>query len=684
MNIKLKFLIVMIFLTEFIVAQDINLLEFAKNSDIFNVEILSANGINTPALEFSPVYYRDGLVFIYANPKRNKVRDKEINSAPFGLYYAPFDENGMPINAQIFSQTIISDFHLGPASFNKAQDKLFFSRNDLPSSPIPNPSNKKTGSKKSKEPTRTVQKLYQADLGPEDWINIQLLPFNSDSFFIFHPSISNDGKRIYFASNMPGGFGETDIYYVEKIANDWSPPINAGSEVNSTGKEAYPFIHPNGDLYFASNGHSGMGGFDIFVSRPLGRKWGLPINLGAPINSRSDDFGVCISPNSHEGFFSSNRSGGKGKDDIYKFKIKLRDDLPYQQTQIICLDKQDRKRLDSVELRLYELIQGGIPNISDPFYVDKDPLSNQLVYKLKNQYQLKEPDQYTDHYGASIFELYKNKKYALLIIHPDYDPIIKTIESNSDEIKLELDRKKSVRCIWINGLVIDKDTKTQMKDVAISVIEKKNKEGLAFKTNESGIFNVCILENLNYEVNISHPSYPAMVYNLKIDVGSLDSVIDKTFELEKANVLKEKSNVAEGNTIVLNSIYYDYNQHIIRKDATKELEELLSIMIAYPSMEIELIAHTDSRGDWLYNQKLSLQRAISARNYLVDKGISEQRIKALGYGESQIRNHCFDGVPCSDEDHQYNRRTEVRIIKLKENVQVEYENGTPENQNEKN
>jgi outer membrane protein OmpA-like peptidoglycan-associated protein len=684
MNIKLKFLIVMMSLAEFMVAQDINLLEFAKNSDIFNVEVIAANGINTPALEFSPVYFRDGLVFIYANPQRNKVRDKEINSAPFGLYYAPFDKNGLPVNAEVFSQTIISDFHLGPASFNKAQDKLFFSRNDLPKSPASSSSTKRDGSKKAKESIKTVQKLYQADLGPEDWINIDLLPFNSDTFFIFHPTISNDDKRIYFASNMQGGFGETDIYYVEKIGNNWSPPINAGPEVNTAGKEAYPFIHSNGDLYFASNGHAGLGGFDIFVSRPAGRKWGLPINLGAPINSRSDDFGICISPNSHEGFFSSNRSGGKGKDDIYKFKIKLRDDLPYQQTQVICLDKQDRKRLDSVELRLYELIQGGIPNISDPFYVDKHPTSNQLVYKLKDQYQLKDPDRITDHYGASIFELYKNKKYALLVLHPGYIPMVKTIESSTDEIKFELEREIVKRCTWINGLVIDKDTKIQIKDAAISVIEKKNKEGLAFKTNESGIFNVCVLDNLNYEVSISHAAYPPMVFNIKVDVGSLDSVIEKTFELEKVNAFNEKSIVAEGKSIVLNSIYYDYNQYIIRKDATKELDELAAIMIEYSSMEIELIAHTDSRGDWLYNQKLSLQRAISAKDYLIEKGVNEQRVKALGYGESQIRNHCFDGVPCSEEDHQYNRRTEVRIIKLKEKVQVEYENGSFDNQNEKN
>jgi outer membrane protein OmpA-like peptidoglycan-associated protein len=636
--------------------QEINLLEFARHSDVYNVEILPAAGINSPGLEFSPIYYRDGLVYVYSDPKRSKLRDKEINSPAFALYFASFNSEGMPEKPMLFSTSIASDFHLGPASFNKAQDKIFFSRNDIPEV-IPK-------ARKGKEAFRAVQKLYQADLGPEQWINIEKLGFNSDSFYVFHPSVATDSRRIYFSSNMPGGFGDADIYYIELIGNSWSPPINAGPEINTAGKEAYPFIHPNGDLYFASNGHVGEGGFDLFVSRPQGRKWSKPINLGAPINTRYDDFGICIAPNGFEGFFTSNRPGGKGKDDIYKFKVKLKENLPYYQWQLIAVDKAERQRLEGVGVNLFELVSSGLPGASDPFYADKDPVNNRTTFSLKSDYKLKVPDQVTDAQGTVIFDLYKNKRYAVVLQMEGYKPLVSSIDPGMQELKIEMERIPTKKCFWMHGLVIDKDSRSQLKDVAIAVIDKRTKEGPAFKTTESGLFIFCADNNIHYEVHLSKAGYNPASVPFKLNQNQTDTIIDITFELEKVSVFKEKAEVEEGKTIILNNIYYDYNQFSIRKDATRELDDLAALMQEKSSMEIELIAHTDSRGDWLYNQKLSLQRAIAAKDYLVSKGILEARIKALGYGESQIRNHCFDGVPCSEEDHQFNRRTEVRIIKM--------------------
>lgn len=653
-------------------AQDLNLLAFAKHSDIYGIDITPAHGINTGALEFSPIYFRDGLVFVYANPRKSTLKDKEINAAPFGLYYAPFDSMGMPHKAALFSTAIASDFHLGPAAFNKAQDLLLFSRNDIPSN-LPD-------NRRQRNAYKSVQKLYQADLGPSDWINVTPLPFNSDSFYIFHPSISSDGKRIYFSSNLPGGYGDADIYYVERIGQGWSPPINAGPEVNSAGKEAYPFIHASGDLYFASNGHAGLGGFDIFICRPQGRKWNKPVNLGQPINSQQDDFGICVAPNEHDGFFTSNRPGGKGKDDIYRFKLSLREDLPYQQLQVSVLDSMDRKRLDSVEIRLYELLPAGMPQAGDPFYADRTSEGENLIYKLKEpNSNWKTADRWSDFQGNAILDIFKNKRYVLVASKLGYISIVRALEPGMSEIRLELSKKVQKPCVRITGLVIDKNTRTQIKDAAVAVMEKTTREGVAFKTEESGLFSLCGEPGKLYEVHISRSGFVSGVFPLAVPLGQKDSLSDLLFELERPSGTPAKSDqpiraqgdVTEGKTLVLNNIYYDYNQSNIRKDATAELDELALIMTEYPSMEIELIAHTDSRGDWLYNQKLSLQRAISAKDYLVSRGISESRIKALGYGESQIRNHCFDGVPCSDDDHQFNRRTEVRIIRLKEPGQPE-------------
>ena len=138
-----------------------------------------------------------------------------------------------------------------------------------------------------------------------------------------------------------------------------------------------------------------------------------------------------------------------------------------------------------------------------------------------------------------------------------------------------------------------------------------------------------------------------------------------------------KEPIREGSVIVLENIYYDFNKYIIRRGAASDLDALAQLMKQYPSMEIEMIAHTDSRGTEQYNLDLSLKRAESARNYLVQKGVQENRIRAFGYGESQIRNHCTDGVECSDEEHQYNRRTEVKVIRIDEPVKVQYQEGNP-------
>jgi outer membrane protein OmpA-like peptidoglycan-associated protein len=645
-------------------AQEINLLEFAKNSDVFNVELKPALGINTNALEFSPAYFGDGIVYIYANPRKATKKDKEINSAPFGLYYAPFNDMGMPEKSTVFSKNISSDFHLGPAAFNQAQDVLFFSRNDIPL-------NLKTKSRKEAEPYKSVQKLYQAVKGPDDWIQIETLPFNSDTFSIFHPALSPDGKRLYFTSDMPGGYGETDIYYVEKIGSGWSPPINAGPVVNTPGKEAYPFVHQNGDLYFASNSHPGMGGFDIFVSRQNGRNWTQPANLGAPINSKSDDFGICIAANSYEGFFTSNRSGGKGKDDIYKFRLKLREDLPYVQAQVLCIDKNERKRISDAEIRVIELSPSGSPDITAPIYAYKETEDEEIKYQLKGSAKLKPADFMSDSDGAAVVQLFKHKKYVIMASKEGYHSAFMPVAGTQTELRINLEKIPVKSCVWLNGTLLDKESMNPVKGASVATLDRISGEGKALKTGEDGSFSACLYKGQDYEIHISHDNYIVKREYINFAEDFNETEIEKAYHLERISVFKEKGTLEEGKTIILNNIYYDYNEFSIRTDATKELDELAELMKTYISMEIELIAHTDSRGDWMYNQKLSLQRANAAKEYLVNLGVSEKRIRSLGYGESQIRNHCFDGVPCSDEDHQYNRRTEVRIVSLKEKIQFD-------------
>src|SRR5690606_30884883 len=134
-----------------------------------------------------------------------------------------------------------------------------------------------------------------------------------------HPSLSPDGMKLFFSSNMPGGYGGRDIYMSEKQGDTWSKPVNLGPEINSEKDEAFPFFHESGVLFFASEGHSGYGGLDLFMLDLSTRTWGKVINLGKPFNTPQDDFGMIVNTEGTSGYFSSNRDGGMGKDDIYFF-----------------------------------------------------------------------------------------------------------------------------------------------------------------------------------------------------------------------------------------------------------------------------------------------------------------------------------------------------------------------------
>jgi outer membrane protein OmpA-like peptidoglycan-associated protein len=149
----------------------------------------------------------------------------------------------------------------------------------------------------------------------------QPLNFSSDSFTCGHPSLSKDGQVMYFASDMPGGYGGKDLYFVtySKRSKEWGDPVNLGPTINTAGDEVYPFIHEDGTLYFSSNGHIGLGGTDIYFSKGSATDWSTPLNMKSPINSGGDDFSLILSKDKESGYFTSNREGGKGQDDIYRF-----------------------------------------------------------------------------------------------------------------------------------------------------------------------------------------------------------------------------------------------------------------------------------------------------------------------------------------------------------------------------
>lgn len=659
---KLIFTILLTSITFFYCGgQEMSFLDMISNQDVFSVQLKNSDLINSKALEYSPIYFGDGIIFVSSRSKGISLRDKNINEGFFDLFYAPFNDSGMPHQAEVFSSSISSPLHVGTATLSQSQDLIYFTRN----------SRTLEDTKKKNKNADNVQQLFEAKRGNSDWSNIKLLSFNSDSFNIVTPALSQDNQRLYFASDMKGGYGGMDLYYVERIGDDWSAPINLGPHINTPRNEVFPFISANGDLFFSSNGRPGFGGLDIFVSSWENKKWSEPRNIGAPINSSSDDFGICIAPNGYEGFFSTNRPGGKGKDDIYRFRIELKDDLPYVQTQVVFIDKESRKRLEDVSFRIYEMLPNGSLSVNCPFYSYLDDEGN-IAYSQKPRARIEDPTAISDINGTAITQLYKQKRYLLVSEKSGFQQNFLSIDGKTKEVRIELEKEPVEDCIEVNAYVLDEKNGYALDRATIILVDRITKERMTQDTRKDGSFTVCLYSNREYEISIQKPGYINKKEILKLSGLDQTDWIDKKYLMNPAAGF-DATNIEEGSVIILNHIYYDYNSAELRRDATKELDDLVVIMKRFPSMEIELISHTDSRGDWLYNQKLSLQRAQSAKRYLVSRGIESSRIQALGYGESQIRNHCLDGVECSEEEHSYNRRTEVRITSVKDNLRVEYD-----------
>ncbi len=272
---------------------------------------------NTEFSDFGPSFYMNKLVFASSSHDLKNFKNDKWNDLPYlNLYVADINEDGTLSNLKPLGGEINTKYNESSAVFTKDGKTVYFSRIKF------------IKDKKEIDQTRTLRlKLYRAEKdGDNSWTNVVELPFNNKEYSVSHPALSKDEKRLYFASNMPGTFGRSDIWHVNILENnEYGEPINLGSTINTGARESFPFISENNNLYFASDGHGGLGGLDIFVTQ-LDEKGNIDkiSNIGTPINSNQDDFAFIIKESKGTGYFSSNKDGGRGSidDDIYRFSEK--------------------------------------------------------------------------------------------------------------------------------------------------------------------------------------------------------------------------------------------------------------------------------------------------------------------------------------------------------------------------
>ena len=282
-----------------------NYLTFIR-SDSLRAEITNL-GINTNYSEFGPVVWQEELIFTSNRPKDERVRLKDSrNNLPFSsLFSAPISHLQNNRKTVRFQPQLDTKYNDGPICFTYDNTMAYITHNTAPD---------QTG--KSDLDIKAIRILN----GKFDKAYASL-PLKLKGYSIMHPTVSPNGDRLYFVSNMPGGYGGMDIYYSEIRGGFLSQPINLGPTINTPGNEVFPHISTDGKLYFASNGHPGLGGLDIFVALPIGNSFSSPFNLGPGINSSHDDFSIFVEEDGQSGYFASNRPGGKGDDDIYSFRM---------------------------------------------------------------------------------------------------------------------------------------------------------------------------------------------------------------------------------------------------------------------------------------------------------------------------------------------------------------------------
>lgn len=665
-------------------------------------EVKNEATVNTGSLEFSPAFYENGIVFISDNKvgeQDDRYTDEDISRKTVSIFLARRNEEGVLKAAVPFAQELTTKWHEGPLTFNKTNDKVFFSRNDFLDGNV----------EKAKDGV-VKQMIISADMANGKWGNQKRLPFSDKEYDFVHPSINVDDNILYFSSDRPGGFGGMDIWKVEKNGTTWGAPVNLGAGINTSQNEVFPFIHADGTLFFSSNGHGTTGGGDIFFSKTYNGEYVSPVSLGTKFNTNSDDFGFIIDRDKKNGYFSSNRDGGSGQDDIYSFFIDetLGEDIfQYPETHPAYLASngainQGGGNTDGSNtngptngngfgdqlLTLFVADRSTGTELGDAIieYVDLAQLTNTEIVTDENGnvIQLLSSDDgsvvtlstlgntvngITNAEGAYDLKL-GDGNYLVNITKPGYRPkqILVSPAANQGEVLALMD--KTDGCATVNGIVANFNN-NPIPGAKITVQEQGDLTLLDVTTDANGNFSVCLECNKSYILTVSKNGKTTS-QNISLDANcNGGQAQNMSFNLDVGGLVG-------GTTIRLERIYYNFNDASIRPDARDELNTLISILNAYPTLSIEIASHTDARGGTSYNRQLSQRRADKVVAYLVRQGISASRLTPTGYGESNLLNQCYDGVDCSELDHQYNRRTEIMVKELNNPVGVEYISNAPE------
>jgi outer membrane protein OmpA-like peptidoglycan-associated protein len=544
-------------------------------------KISNEKDINSPNMESSPCFAGDKIVYVFTGPK-GKLFDSQTGDAFFDLGFATVHQNNALSEKGMYDKLINSEYHEGPASYNAAENTLFFTR-----------TLREKRFFKGGEADTFYLRILAANLNmakPE----VKQIPLQAGNYSVCHPTLSTSGSTLIFSSNQPGGKGKMDLYTAYYNGTEWSGVLSLGPDINGPYNEVFPTLVNDSLLFFASDRPGGPGGLDLYVSRLQDGYWSVPEILTSPFNSPYDDLGLIVRPSGKSGYFSSNRPGGLGKDDIYRWECAapIFHDAAAKKEEltIFALDKLTLEPLEGAQIKISPLATDINQFTLSDFNINvlNSQESGELILRLSTSKLTALPLFTTDPQGKSTSSLHSIRQYLISITRQGYS-----------ETSLLFDFQ--VLGDTVNVLLEPQDSAE---------------------------------EEVSFE--------------------------DETEDEE--DIIEAGPGTEKVKLMILDNIYFEYNSSQIMAGAASELDTLASWLTAQPDKRIRLESHTDSRGSTEYNLQLSIDRAEAGRKYLKAAGIDENRIEIKGLGESELRNKCKNGIPCTEKQHRFNRRTEVILL----------------------
>lgn len=570
-------------------------------------EVNTVKELCTYHSEFCPVFYKDKLVFV--SEQLNDLvnyQEFDFDGKPYLNVYFTDLKNGIPEKKKSFSSKINTEYHDGPVCFSSDFQTMYLTRifYEL--------------HKKDKKFINKA-KLYVSTANGNNWSKLKLFKYDNENYSVAHPTLSKDNQFLFFASDMPGGYGGKDLYVCQRQGEDWGEPKNLGPDINTSGDEVFPSMREDGILFFSSDGLPGFGELDLFSAKQIQGKWILNRNEGLGINSFGDDFGICFNSDLKTGYLSSNRDGGLGGDDIYSF-VFTQKYISLDGTVLNSIDTNDRAKDIKLILESATGERIGTTRTDDKGYFNFSNLDGDKKYIVKI-------DETDPSFNGKRRFYYADKDNNVVRVTVINDRGEKFSFRNLPADPNAFPELIAPEDINLGGVLLNPNNGNQpFANVKVTIKDEEGKVVEEVVTNEDGVFTFSKLPgDRNYLVEISETDNK-LPPGSKMILAAKNGKIIKMMDLNgKGNfeykLLGAEKSIIEDIIVNDNTLFLNYYGKL-KDENSNALSDVQIIVFGQNGEEI-LKTSTDANGNF------SFKNLSSEKNFSVTLNVEDPKLANL-------------------------------------------------------